>query len=228
MPEFLTKVQLYKMHGRSPIWSIASSLLSFLELRESIKSSHNKFALHLYRDACMHAQSLQLYLTLWNLWAVVHQAPLSLGFSRQEYWSGLLCPPPGESSGPRDRIRVSRIASRFIYCLVYLENRQNFSFSVPKEKIKWLDINTENSDEMSLFAQNGLVSTCCSNVIMNSDFFYHFQNCLGLKCNHAVPLSQEHKFCPSLELRKGDQAFSLSETVVFLLIEFVFVSWAIP
>ena len=107
MPEFLTKVQLYKMHGRSPIWSIASSLLSFLELRESIKSSHNKFALHLYRDACMHAQSLQLYLTLWNLWAVVHQAPLSLGFSRQEYWSGLLCPPPGESFWPRDWTNIS-------------------------------------------------------------------------------------------------------------------------
>ena len=26
---------------------------------------------------------------------VAHQAPLSLGFSRQEYWSGLPCPPPG-------------------------------------------------------------------------------------------------------------------------------------
>ena len=25
----------------------------------------------------------------------VPQAPLSMGFSRQEYWSGLLCPPPG-------------------------------------------------------------------------------------------------------------------------------------
>ena len=25
---------------------------------------------------------------------VVHQAPLFMGFSRQEYWSGLLCPPP--------------------------------------------------------------------------------------------------------------------------------------
>ena len=33
-----------------------------------------------------------------TLWAVAHKAPLSLGFSRQEYWSGLLCPPPGESS----------------------------------------------------------------------------------------------------------------------------------
>ena len=29
-------------------------------------------------------------------WAVAHQAPLSKGFSRQEYWSGLPCPPPGD------------------------------------------------------------------------------------------------------------------------------------
>ena len=29
-----------------------------------------------------------------TLWAITHQAPLSKGFSRQEYWSGLPCPPP--------------------------------------------------------------------------------------------------------------------------------------
>ena len=36
-----------------------------------------------------------------TLWTVTHQAPLSLGFSRQEYWSGLPCPPAGNlpSSG---------------------------------------------------------------------------------------------------------------------------------
>ena len=28
-------------------------------------------------------------------WTVAHQAPLSMGFSRQKYWSGLPCPPPG-------------------------------------------------------------------------------------------------------------------------------------
>ena len=33
-------------------------------------------------------------------WTVACQAPLSTGFSRQEYWSGLLCPPPGELSDP--------------------------------------------------------------------------------------------------------------------------------
>ena len=27
-------------------------------------------------------------------WTVAHQAPLSMGFSRQDYWSGLPCPPP--------------------------------------------------------------------------------------------------------------------------------------
>ena len=27
-------------------------------------------------------------------WTIVHQAPLSMGFSRQENWTGLLCPPP--------------------------------------------------------------------------------------------------------------------------------------
>ena len=30
------------------------------------------------------------------LWIVVHQAPLSMGFSSQEYWSGLPCPPSGD------------------------------------------------------------------------------------------------------------------------------------
>ena len=33
-------------------------------------------------------------------WTVAHQAPLSMGFSRQEYWSGLRCPPPGDLPDP--------------------------------------------------------------------------------------------------------------------------------
>ena len=31
-----------------------------------------------------------------TLWTVAHQAPLSVGFSRQECWNGLLCPSPGD------------------------------------------------------------------------------------------------------------------------------------
>ena len=40
--------------------------------------------------------------TLWDPMTVAHQAPLSMGFSRQEYWSGLPCPPPGDH--PKRRI----------------------------------------------------------------------------------------------------------------------------
>ena len=33
-------------------------------------------------------------------WTVAHRAPLSMGFSKQEYWSGLPCPPPGDLPYP--------------------------------------------------------------------------------------------------------------------------------
>ena len=35
-----------------------------------------------------------------TLWAIAHQIPLSMRFSRQEYWSGLLCPLPGDLPHP--------------------------------------------------------------------------------------------------------------------------------
>ena len=41
---------------------------------------------------------VQLFVTSW---AIFHQAPLSMGFSRQEYWSGLPFPSPGGLPNPR-------------------------------------------------------------------------------------------------------------------------------
>ena len=38
-------------------------------------------------------------------WTVVHQIPLSMGFSRQEYWSGLPCPLPGDLPNPGTKPR---------------------------------------------------------------------------------------------------------------------------
>ena len=48
----------------------------------------------LFLFACMfsHFSCVWLFVTLWT---IAHLAPLSMGFSRQEYWSGLPCPPPG-------------------------------------------------------------------------------------------------------------------------------------
>ena len=54
--------------------------------------------------------------TLGDPWTVVRQVPLSMEFSRQEYWSGLPFPPPGDLSDPGiepNASYVSCIGSRF-------------------------------------------------------------------------------------------------------------------
>ena len=63
--------------------------------------------------ACMHAQLLPLCLTLVILWTLAHQAPLSKGFSRQEYWSELPFPSPGDPPKRGIQPRVSYVAGGF-------------------------------------------------------------------------------------------------------------------
>ena len=51
-------------------------------------------------------------------WTIAHQAPLSMGFSRQEYCSGLPCPPPGDLSNPRIKsmsLNISYIVRWVLY-----------------------------------------------------------------------------------------------------------------
>ena len=40
-----------------------------------------------------------------NPWAVAHQTPLSIAFPRQEYWSGVLFPTPGDLPDPRIKLK---------------------------------------------------------------------------------------------------------------------------
>ena len=66
---------------------------------------HFLFKEHTYWIQCMHACVWQRRLLQWiqlfaTTWTIVHQAPLSMGFSRQEYWSRLPCPPPGDLPDP--------------------------------------------------------------------------------------------------------------------------------
>ena len=51
----------------------------------------------LMRCVLRHFSRVLLFVTLWTL---AHQGPLSMGFSRQEYWSGLACPPSGHLPNP--------------------------------------------------------------------------------------------------------------------------------
>ena len=52
-----------------------------------------------FSNACMLScfSHVQLFVMLW---IVAHQAPLSIGFSRQEYWNGLPYPSPGDLPDP--------------------------------------------------------------------------------------------------------------------------------
>ena len=49
---------------------------------------------------CMHALSLSCVRLFATPWTASHKAPLSMRFSRQEYWIVLSCPPPGDLPNP--------------------------------------------------------------------------------------------------------------------------------
>ena len=65
---------------------------------------------------CCCCSVVKLCPTLCNPWAVAHQALLSMGISRQERWSGLSFPSPGDRPRSRDRTHVHvspALAGRF-------------------------------------------------------------------------------------------------------------------
>ena len=59
------------------------------------KVEHIFFCLSAY--VLSHFSHVQLFVTLWT---VSRQAPLTMGLSRQEYWSRLPCPPSGDLLNP--------------------------------------------------------------------------------------------------------------------------------
>ena len=68
-----------------------------------------------------------------TLWTVACQGPLPRGFSRQEYWSGLPRPPPGDLPDPGIKstsLMSPALAGRFLYNeLRYFLLRESVQFS---------------------------------------------------------------------------------------------------
>ena len=85
-------------------------------------------------SACVlsHFSCIQPFATLWT---IAHQAPLSMGFSRREYWSGLLCPSPGR----RDQTCVT-----YVSCI----RRQVLYHLRPPGKPQWVE---DLGGEMKIF-----------------------------------------------------------------------------
>ena len=77
---------------------------------------------------CVHAKSLQLCSNSVTPWTVACQTPVSKGFSRQEYWSGLSCPSPGDLSHPRIEpisLYVCCIGRQVLYHSCHLGSQDN-------------------------------------------------------------------------------------------------------
>ena len=80
---------------RGIIWPLPTSLASH-SLPVAVRCSNTGLWW-----PCVRTQSRFCRVRLFGtLWTETHQAPLSMGFSRQEYWTGLPCPPPGDLSDP--------------------------------------------------------------------------------------------------------------------------------
>ena len=123
----------------------------------------------------MHAPShshVWLFVTPWN---VAHQAPLSMGFSRQEYWTGLPCTSPSDLTDPgiEPMSPVSWIGGQIIYnwatwewftkcfhihCLSYYYLHNSFRMDL----LVWYPWSPRDSKESSATSQfksiNSLVS----------------------------------------------------------------------
>ena len=99
----------------------------------------------------MHAKSHQSCPTLFDHMMVAHQGPLSVGFSRQEYWSGLPCLPPGHLPDPgvqptppaapalqEDALPLSHCGGpKLMYDIIFLSSAQQ-SDSIFLNIMKWI------------------------------------------------------------------------------------------
>ena len=87
-------------HWASPSLTISWSLLKFMSIELVTLSNQLILYLHcILSYACMLSRFSDVQLCA-TLWIAACQSPLTMGFSRQEYWSGLPCPPPGDLSDP--------------------------------------------------------------------------------------------------------------------------------
>ena len=92
-----------------------------------------KYIFAQYVKHCMQVKSLSRVRLFATPWTVAHQAPQSMGFSRQEYWSGLPFPSPGDLPDPgieprSPALQVDALTSEppgkpktlYSYCLIKL------------------------------------------------------------------------------------------------------------
>ena len=85
-------------------------------------TEHQKIIFECFVCVCMcvhghtHVCMLSCFRLFETLWTLARQAPLSMGFSRQEYWSVLPRPPPGDLPDPGLEPRFPRLQADCLPC----------------------------------------------------------------------------------------------------------------
>ena len=86
-------------------------------------------------------------------WTVAHQVPLSMGFSRQKYWSGLPFPSAGDPPVPEIEPESHALAGRF-FTIAAPEDQHKASKPTEKSSQRTLSLETEDltlSSPLSVF-----------------------------------------------------------------------------
>ena len=137
-----------------------------------------------------------------------HQAPLSMGFSRQEYWSGLPFPLPGNLPHPGSETRISHIVGKlftiwatrgtlvyvcvYIYAKTYIKIPHTDCF-ICKYAYKWKENIVKNNGMWKV----AKVVTCKTGDWRGKLLLYNFNILLGVLycfCNYFfIKLVQDKK-----------------------------------
>ena len=148
--------------------------------------------------------SLSCVLLFCNPVTVPHQAPLSIGFSRQEYWSGLPIPPPGTLPNPEIKPTPLALAGAF------------FTTETP-EKTFQSPIGSFNSDNWFFSREAGSTSSRT----LHYHSFWSFVIAFQLWCL----LSFHCQACFHFVLKDGDDSFGRIISSLYQCVEECMLNW---
>ena len=97
-------------------------------------------------------------------WAVAHQAPLSMGFSRQEYWSGLPFPSPGDLPNPGIEPRSPALQADALFSECYRGSGRRHEDKRPRGRLRFCKpqfLLLQNGDQRLVSLLQLTVENCC-------------------------------------------------------------------
>ena len=134
-------------------------------------------------------------------WTVAHQAPLSTGFSRQGYWSGLPFPPLGDLPDPGIKLASPALAGRF------------FTTEPPGKPREHCVLVVQSLSQVQLFTTPGTAARQASLSFTVSQSWLKFMSIeLVMPFNHLIlccPLLLLPSVLPSIRVFSNELAFHI-------------------